>query len=557
MSTSLKLPKKQPLRSGIITAILLNSFGLGILPVLANPIPAATEITSKATGVFVDEVENETVSIESNTVKITVAEVAGIGVVGSNVQEAPSGVSGAGPNQGNGFINRDDIVYFDFTITNTGNDPTQFAIPIPDSSQITNADLLTGQVQIIGYSADSLNAPIDLTADNIFVTTSGQTTGTLLNGVANTNDGSVPSTGSIVVRIPVKVNSNLPIGSSVTVLFGNSPEDSDSTDDPKARLQNQAHMVDSDQDDYTVDNPGTTNGDIDGAPINGVREASAIMTSSVVISGPYQVSGRVFEDINYGGGNGRVVSCVDATTNLPVTGVFTNPGPIFVGPRPTAAVSASPATIAAGAPTTLTYTLSNTTGFPMTLTSAFSNTLPAGMTIVGASPGGTCTGVTATTGSNTVTMANGTQIPNGGCTITVSVASSVSGTRTVSVPAGAFAVDGGLTNAATSANLTVTPSPQISVSKTIPSGRAAASDQFDLALRTGGSGGTQVATATTSGTGSTVTGGISAFTGVTGTAYTITEAMASGSGAVLGVHQQDHLYRQRGGHGRLAEQCCL
>jgi uncharacterized repeat protein (TIGR01451 family) len=182
----------------------------------------------------------------------------------------------------------------------------------------------------------------------------------------------------------------------------------------------------------------------------------------------------------------------------------------------------------------LTYNLGNTTGYPMTLTSAFSNTLPAGMTIVGASPGGTCTGVTATTGSNTVAMANGTQIPNGGCTITVSVASSAVGTRTVSVPAGAFAVDGGLTNAATSANLTVTPSPTLSVSKSLPSARASAADQFDLAIRTGSASGAVVASGTTSGSGTTATGGTGTFTGVTGTAYTITEAMTSGSGSVLG-----------------------
>ncbi len=228
------------------------------------------------------------------------------------------------------------------------------------------------------------------------------------------------------------------------------------------------------------------------------------------------------------------ITCIDAVTGATPTGIFTNVGPIFIAPRPTAAVSFLPSSVASGATTTLTYNLGNTTGYPMTLTSAFSNTLPAGMTIVGASPGGTCTGVTATTGSNTVAMANGTQIPNGGCTITVSVASSAVGTRTVSVPAGAFAVDGGLTNAATSANLTVTPSPTLSVSKSLPSARASAADQFDLAIRTGSASGAVVASGTTSGSGTTATGGTGTFTGVTGTAYTITEAMTSGSGSVLG-----------------------
>lgn len=228
------------------------------------------------------------------------------------------------------------------------------------------------------------------------------------------------------------------------------------------------------------------------------------------------------------------ITCIDVVSGATPTGIFTNVGPVFIAPRPTAAVSFLPSSVASGATTTLTYNLGNTTGYPMALTSAFSNTLPAGMTIVGASPGGTCTGVTATTGSNTVAMANGTQIPNGGCTITVSVASSAVGTRTVSVPAGAFAVDGGLTNAATSANLTVTPSPTLSVSKSLPSARASATDQFDLAIRTGSASGAVVASGTTSGSGTTATGGTGTFTGVSGTAYTITEAMASGSGSVLG-----------------------
>lgn len=76
--------------------------------------------------------------------------------------------------------------------------------------------------------------------------------------------------------------------------------------------------------------------------------------------------------------------------------------------------------------------------------------------------------------------------------------------------------------------------PQISVSKTLPSGRASASDQFDLAIRIGGTGGAVVASGTTSGSGTTATGGTGTFTGVAGTAYTITEAMTSGSGSVLG-----------------------
>ncbi len=87
---------------------------------------------------------------------------------------------------------------------------------------------------------------------------------------------------------------------------------------------------------------------------------------------------------------------------------------------------------------TLTLTLGNTNTNAITLTSSLTDTLPTNVTVA-SSPniGGTCTGtVTAAAGSSTITYANGSTIPNGGCTITVDVTSIVAGNYTNTIPAG-------------------------------------------------------------------------------------------------------------------------
>ena len=102
--------------------------------------------------------------------------------------------------------------------------------------------------------------------------------------------------------------------------------------------------------------------------------------------------------------------------------------PITVtGSGPTLTKSIAPATIAAGGTATLTLTLGNPGAAPLTLTAPFTDTMPAGVTTTSGNTG-TCTGVTVT--STTITMASGSTIPPGGCTIVVTVTSSTPGTVT-------------------------------------------------------------------------------------------------------------------------------
>jgi uncharacterized repeat protein (TIGR01451 family) len=113
------------------------------------------------------------------------------------------------------------------------------------------------------------------------------------------------------------------------------------------------------------------------------------------------------------------------------------------------------ATIASGGNTGLTVTISNTNAAAVSLTNDFIDTFPTGMTIGTAGNTGTCAGVTATAGDNKFTMASGSSIPSGGCTIIVNVTSSTAGAAVNTIAAGALQSSVGNNAAAASATLKV------------------------------------------------------------------------------------------------------
>ncbi|WP_460596085.1 DUF7933 domain-containing protein [Geomonas sp. Red276] len=132
------------------------------------------------------------------------------------------------------------------------------------------------------------------------------------------------------------------------------------------------------------------------------------------------------------------------------------------GPQPpTIAKVFGTSSMATGGTTSMTLTIGNTNGVPITLTSAFTDTFPAGMTIATAGNTGTCTGVTAGAGAGSLTMANGTSIPVGGCTIVVSVTSSTAGTAVDTIAAGALQTSMGNNQTAVSASLAVYAPPTV------------------------------------------------------------------------------------------------
>ena len=132
---------------------------------------------------------------------------------------------------------------------------------------------------------------------------------------------------------------------------------------------------------------------------------------------------------------------------------------------PTITKSFAVASIVAGSKTQLTIVVGNTNASAVTLTSALVDSLPSSPgAMVIATPnnlGGACSGVTAVAGASTITLASGTSIPAGGCSVTVDVTASVLGTYINTIAAGALTTSGGNNADATSDDLIVPALPTI------------------------------------------------------------------------------------------------
>lgn len=239
------------LRHLLAATLAIGSTFQLIAPVLADGTAAGTAIKNTATGTFTDGTTNYTTT--SNEVTIDVLEVAGIALVAQ-------GPSNSTPNAG-------DTLFVDFVVTNTGNDPTQFFIPGTATLSNPSAFSQNGQLQIVSVNGTTLGTAINV--PNV-----GGTTGSLL-GVP---PGSfIATTGTLTIRVPVKVSSIAIATNSTTVSLGNTtPVDGQNLD--------RAVSGSNTNDIYTVDNASGVGGETNAtAPSNGVREAMA--TSSQITVG--------------------------------------------------------------------------------------------------------------------------------------------------------------------------------------------------------------------------------------------------------------------------------
>lgn len=206
--------------------------------------PAGTEINNTATGTYVDPNNpGTTLNTTSNTVTVTVAEVAGITMVTTGV---PVDSTPADP------IKAGDTVTYTFTLTNVGNDPSRFRIP--NLATITGPGALSGNLQ---YSVDG-----------------GATFTAIIPPATEVITPSVAVGGTVLVRVGVLVQPGAVAGNTITVQLGNTTGSSGS--------QNVA-LINNGGDVYTVDNtdPSGIAGEITGVPSNGAREASATQTSII------------------------------------------------------------------------------------------------------------------------------------------------------------------------------------------------------------------------------------------------------------------------------------
>ncbi len=129
---------------------------------------------------------------------------------------------------------------------------------------------------------------------------------------------------------------------------------------------------------------------------------------------------------------------------------------------PTLAIAFAPASIIAGATSTLTITLGNPNATPATLSANLVDTFPANLFIAAApNASTTCSGgaLTAVAGATSVTLAAGAGIPAGTCTVQVAVTSALANGYANTLAAGALQTDLGDNAAVATATLTVTPVP--------------------------------------------------------------------------------------------------
>lgn len=228
-------------RSLVATALITNGIFQFVAPVIAEGTSAGTSISNTATATYEDPLDpNTKINATSNTVVVTVAEVAGITVTAS-------GTTFKTDTNKNNAANVGDTVYYNYTVTNVGNDPTKFRIP--EAVKVTGP----GQAEKPEYSLD------------------GGKTWTPIPGTEYISN-SIPVNGSILVRVPITIAAGAQTNDVINVTLGETPGDA----------QNQLRDPNG-GDIYTVDN-GNNDGVIDevlGVPVNGVREASATQKVTV------------------------------------------------------------------------------------------------------------------------------------------------------------------------------------------------------------------------------------------------------------------------------------
>lgn len=204
----------------------------------ADGTQAGVAISNTATATYNDPNNpSQTLNTASNTVSMTVAEVAGLSV-------APLAITDTTPATP---ILPGDVIQYDFKITNVGNDPTRFVIP--------------GTTNVTGPgTAGTLKISTDDGATYSDVPTGGLST------------AAIAANASVRVRVPVTVNGTAPSGAPIAVLLGNT-----GANDNGPATQNQPYpTAPAGADLYSSDNPdGGAPAEAAGTPANGEREGSA------------------------------------------------------------------------------------------------------------------------------------------------------------------------------------------------------------------------------------------------------------------------------------------
>lgn len=214
-------------------------------PVLAEGTPAGTTISNTATGTY-DDGTGISIETTSNTVEITVAEVAGVTVQNAGIDNVTTPTTALKPG---------DTADFKFNVTNTGNDPSKFFIP---SAIVLNgaSAVVNGSATSVSYVVLNPDGTVNTTATPLPISVTG-------NGIETL---SLAPNEQIRVIVRMNIPSTIPGTETVSVTLGNTLTIGDQNV-PRGANANDV---------YTVDNPDGAPGETAGVPVNGVREASSL-----------------------------------------------------------------------------------------------------------------------------------------------------------------------------------------------------------------------------------------------------------------------------------------
>lgn len=230
----------------IITALVIGGLMRLVSPVLADGTAAGTSISNTATATYEDPVTGTTIETTSNTVTVTVAEVAGITVVPQAV------INNTTPG---GQILPGNELFYDFEVTNVGNDLT--SIRIPNQNQITLSGAATFGAPTAGVNEIQVSVN-----GGPFVN---------LSTLTNQTTGAINPGDTVVVRVPVTVRNDAPSGAAISVQLGDTGNNNNG-----AGTQNQPDDVAFGGDGPNNNEVRTVDPDLTTSPINGEREASAV-----------------------------------------------------------------------------------------------------------------------------------------------------------------------------------------------------------------------------------------------------------------------------------------
>lgn len=293
------------LRPFLASAMIAGGLVNLAAPIYAAGTAAGADISNTATASYDDANGGPTSYTVSNTVKVTVEKIAGITITGEGFTDTTAA----------GEYKPNDLVTFNFKITNTGNSAVNFTIP--GDAIVSTAGIL----QSVQYLP--LGLP-DVAGNWVTVT----------KGSAITPTDAVPVDGFLKARVIVKIDPNAKANDPLSVQLGKTAQAPTTT----TPVTNADRAGNSDATDvFTVDILNLASAP--GAAINGTREASAIQSVGV------QAVNKAFTDITLTGSaptpaavptNSKITYdlSVSVNTTAPTTGVDANKNPTDLGGSP-------------------------------------------------------------------------------------------------------------------------------------------------------------------------------------------------------------------------------